>query len=702
MFKSLRSQLLAIFFLIAVVPLAVALGLSYWSTRSLLEAELEKSLRAIAARQAAQLSRITRERMAEVELLAQSPLVIEAFGGSDAAISMLAQYARPLVQERAYSNLYLIGRDGSIIYTAQEAPESRTNLRRDFRDTELTRVFERAITILETEFSDYRIHQPTGRPAAFVATPVLAGGRILGVIALEMGPAAVLAGVDDYTGLGVTGETLVLVRDGNDAVLVSPTRQDPTTSHRLRFPMQADASRIFRNAIDGQRGSGFGSDQWGREVFATWRYLPAMRWGIVVKIDRSEAFASVDRLGMLFLGILGLVTVVMSAVAGVLASTIVRPIRQLSAATRRVASGEFAVPIEVKASREIEALASDFRGMVSHLNETFTELRATTREREKAANEALAYAEQARLARIDLEEANATLEMKVEERTRELTEKNGELERALGDLQRSQQQLIAQEKMASLGQLTSGIAHEISNPINFVTNFSELSIDLITDLEAVGQRFAPSVESSEFVEFKELLPMLADNVSKIHLHGRRAENIVKSMLEHTRATASTRQPRPLNQVIRDLVRTSYQSMRIRDAQIDVAFVLSLDESVGDVPIFSAEFTRAFNNLAYNAIWAANERRKLAGPDFLPTVEVRTRPVGDNMKLHIRDNGIGIPREHRARIFQPFFTTKPPGAGVGLGLSLAWQLIVDQHGGTIEFESEPHNFTEFVVTLPTAV
>ena len=702
MLKSLRSQLLLLFLAISLIPLTTVMGIGYITAENTLEQELSKSLRAIAARQGALLNRIQRERLSEVGLMAQIPLVVDALAGTQGGLDPLNRYARQLVQQRGYENFYLVNREGVVVYTARPAPESGKALATDFPATELTRVCERVAKILETDCSDFRIHPPTGKASTFIATPVLGGGAVLGVLAVELSPKTALEGVNDYTGLGDTGETIVAVQDGTNAMLVSPTREDADAGFTTRVPLADAKGELLKLALEGGRGSGDAIDYRGVRVFASWRYLPALRWGVVVKIDHAEAFASVDRLRFWFLIALSASACLVAAIGIYMANALVKPIAALASATRRVANGEFSAPIEVKSNREIESLAGDFRYMVSHLNETFTRLKSTTEEREKAAAEALAYAEEAKAARIAVEEVNATLERKVEERTQELQQKNGALQTTLAQLTRTQQQLVAQEKMASLGQLTSGIAHEISNPLNFVNNFTDLSVELVTDLEALGRRSAPLLPAADRAEVEDVLPMLADNLEKIRFHGRRAEAIVRGMLEHTRSSSAQRDLVDVSVTLRDLMRTTYQGMRSRDANLEIEMVMKFDSQIGKLTLYGGEFSRAMANLIANAIWAAGERLRTAPPGFRASVEVETRLDGTYLHLFVRDNGIGIPPENVTKIYQPFFTTKPNGVGVGLGLSLAWEVLVNHHGGKIDVTSKVDSGTEFHIILPLEV
>ncbi len=298
----------------------------------------------------------------------------------------------------------------------------------------------------------------------------------------------------------------------------------------------------------------------------------------------------------------------------------------------------------------------------------------------------------------ELKQFAANLERQVAERTSELREKNAALEQTLDHLRRTQDQLVAQEKLASLGQLTAGIAHEIKNPLNFVTNFAQLASaavdDLRTELAAHGDAFDENARS--YID--ELLGDLQTSVQKIDEHGQRADGIVRDMLKHSRGGTSEPQPTDLNAMVAEYVALAYHGMRGQDATFNVTLETDYDPSVGAVRCVPQELSRVFLNLLNNACYAVHEKRRTCGEGFAPTIAVRTRSLGDRVEIRVRDNGNGIPTAARERIFQPFFTTKPPGQGTGLGLSLSHD-IVRRHGGELRFESKEGEYAELIVTLP---
>jgi two-component system NtrC family sensor kinase len=271
-------------------------------------------------------------------------------------------------------------------------------------------------------------------------------------------------------------------------------------------------------------------------------------------------------------------------------------------------------------------------------------------------------------------------------------------EAALRDLQTAQTSLVQAQKMAALGQLTAGIAHEIKNPLNFVNNFSALSADLIDELDDVLKPAALDSKTRE--ETSELTHMLKGNLEKVVQHGKRADSIVKNMLLHYREGSGERRPVSINALADDSLNLAYHGARAENQDFKIRLERSFDPTTGEVDLFPQEMTRALLNLISNGFYAATKRiAKIGFDEHEPTLSVATKNLGNSVEITIRDNGGGIPPEVREKMFNPFFTTKPPGEGTGLGLSLSYDIVVKQHAGLIEVDTQPGEFTELKVVLP---
>ena len=280
----------------------------------------------------------------------------------------------------------------------------------------------------------------------------------------------------------------------------------------------------------------------------------------------------------------------------------------------------------------------------------------------------------------------------------ELRQRTDDLTQSLHDLRTTQDRLVQTEKLASLGQLTAGIAHEIKNPLNFVNNFSALSAELTDELNDILKPVVMDGKLRKDVD--ELTGLLKYNLEKVIQHGKRADSIVKNMLLHSREGSGELRPADINALLDESLNLAYHGARAEKPGFNITLQRDLDPHAGEVDVFPQEITRAFINLISNGFYAASKRQAENGdPDFEPVLSAATKNLGDSVEIRIHDNGIGIPAEVREKMFNPFFTTKPAGEGTGLGLSMTHDIIVKQHGGRIDLETEPGNFTEFIITLP---
>jgi signal transduction histidine kinase len=273
-----------------------------------------------------------------------------------------------------------------------------------------------------------------------------------------------------------------------------------------------------------------------------------------------------------------------------------------------------------------------------------------------------------------------------------LEKQKEEIESTLNELKETQAQLIQKEKMASLGELTAGIAHEIQNPLNFVNNFSEVSQELCEEIEG-------EAKTGNTQEILSITADLKQNLEKIVHHGKRADSIVKNMLQHSKASSGERQHTDINALADEYLRLAYHGLRAKDKDFNADFKLDADPHVGKVHVAPQDLGRVLLNLFNNAFYAVAEKKAHLNGQYQPLVKVSTKSVGDKIEIRVRDNGTGIPESVREKVFQPFFTTKPTGEGTGLGLSLSYDIITKGHGGELKVESVEGEFTEMIIELP---
>jgi signal transduction histidine kinase len=393
----------------------------------------------------------------------------------------------------------------------------------------------------------------------------------------------------------------------------------------------------------------------GSLVLAAHASVARLGWIVFVQLPLREAMEPLVESVIQTLSLLGL-GVLMATVAGTfLARRMVVPIRQLEDGAERFGAGDLSERIVIRTGDEIETLAQRFNAMASRIQESYE-----------------------------------TLEAKVEERTRDLNT-------SLDDLQKTQSRLVQSEKLASLGQLTAGIAHEIKNPLNFVNNFASLSKELVDELTGMLQ--AADLDPTIRAEADEIAALLQNNLDKVVQHGKRADSIVKNMLLHSRTGSGEHRPVDINALVEESLNLAYHGARAAKPSFNVTLVRGFDPEAGLADIYPQEITRVMLNLISNGFYATGKRIDGAEPGYAPTLMVSTRDRGDTVEIRVRDNGTGIPDGVKAKMFDPFFTTKPAGEGTGLGLSLSHDIVAKQHGGTLDVATEPGQFTEFTITLP---
>ncbi|RPI66983.1 MAG: sensor histidine kinase, partial [Ignavibacteriales bacterium] len=273
-----------------------------------------------------------------------------------------------------------------------------------------------------------------------------------------------------------------------------------------------------------------------------------------------------------------------------------------------------------------------------------------------------------------------------------LEEAKNKIEVTLKELKSAQVQLIHSEKMASLGELTAGIAHEIKNPLNFVNNFSEISGELLDEMKT-------ELLNNNNKEAISIAEELKQNLEKINQHGKRADSIVKGMLLHSRGTSGEKTLTDINDLLEQYVNLAYHGMRAQDKDFNIKIEKDYDENLEKINVVPQDISRVFLNIINNACYAAYDKKKKSIDDFSPTLKVSTKNLKDKVEIRISDNGNGIPDSIKKQIFNPFFTTKPTGEGTGLGLSLSYDIVTKLHNGNISFVSEDQKYTEFIITLP---
>ncbi len=399
-------------------------------------------------------------------------------------------------------------------------------------------------------------------------------------------------------------------------------------------------------------------------------------------IQSSEASRAAAQTGILLLILLNVFGIMGAFVLGSLfvRRYLVRRLVGLSSAMRGMASGDLEVPLQVEGNdiaKPVKGSANYFTRRIRYFiwNDEVTDMA-------KALEVFRRYAHEVQ--RLNL----------VEKLAEELDAKNETLEQTLNNLKDAQEQVIAEQKLASLGQLTAGVAHEIKNPLNFVSNFANVSIELADEIEELMKQ----QQDTDLAEIRSILDELRISLGKIKEHGKRADDTVRSMLEHSRSKEGEWRKTNLNALLKQYVDLSYHALRAEDNSFNTSLKEDLDPNMEEITVVPQDICRVFLNLATNAFQALNEKQKKLDRDYEPELSISSRQLENHVEFCIRDNGPGIPEEIRHRIFEPFVTTKDPGKGTGLGLSLTSDIMV-RHGGSIQVDTEEGQYTEMRIVLP---
>lgn len=292
----------------------------------------------------------------------------------------------------------------------------------------------------------------------------------------------------------------------------------------------------------------------------------------------------------------------------------------------------------------------------------------------------------------------STCALNLDETLKTLKNKNDEYSQQLVDMQ---DQLIQQEKMASIGALTAGIAHEIKNPLNFINNFADMNITLLEELKEENKKLPNTVPQETLESIEGLIEEISTSCKKINEHGKRAESIVRNMLIQARNVEGERVSCNINDLLDEYYNLAYHGMRAQNSKFNAKVEKHLDPNLPEIRVSPQSMGRVFLNIINNGLYAANQKHEKLGftHDFIPTITITTLQDDENIIVKIQDNGDGIPEELRQKIFEPFFTTKPPGQGTGLGLPICYDIVVKEHSGKLDILSVPNEFTEFILLLP---
>ncbi|WP_416242405.1 ATP-binding protein [Anabaena cylindrica] len=687
--KKLVNKLLFWFLLIALVPLSIVTSIQYYIARNSLTKEVDNNLISIADSKAKFLDFYINEKEKNAAIIAQMPNVIDATEKYQKAFDENGINTREYQQVDkkyrqsitnyldifAYSDILLISQSGNTIFSVNNSKEiiGKNYYQETYKNSELAKVFDRAKTLMQVEISNFTYYASNHEPTAFIAAPIFKNNLIIGVVVLQLNNQEFNKVVNDYTGLGQSGETIVGSLVDERIIFTAPTRHDPKAAFQRYINISNNKSHPLNQANQGIKGHSITIDYRGQETIAAWRYLPSLNAGLLVKMDVAEVFTPLKTLQniVILLGIITLLLVILAAIA--VAKSISQPVIELTQIVQEFAQGNLKKQASVLSDDEIGQLELSFNRMAAQLKASFET---------------------------------------IQEREQELTTAKEQLEKVLAEVQQEAHQLAAQliqsEKMSSLGQLVAGVAHEINNPINFIygnlTPANEYIQDLLRLLKLYQQHYPHPVKEIEdevkAIDMNFLIADLPKLLSSMRIGATRITEIVRSLRNFSRLDEAEMKAVNIHEGIDSTLMILENRLKAAPDRPAIEVI----KNYSDLPLvecYTGQLNQVFMNILANAIDALEESKikNFVGLEKLQ-IQIYTELINDKqVMIRILDNGVGIPEKLKKLLFDPFFTTKPIGKGTGLGLSISYKIIIEQHQGKLQCISSPGKGTEFIITIP---
>lgn len=733
--NSIAAELGLLFLLVALAPILTAYFVANDIFGDAIRKEKREALTAIADAAHGRIESYVRTLITDTTTLAKSPKVAELLRAGNVMLQpepspATAEFLRAYREEKGYFDVMLVDQAGNIrLSLTQPSVVGQSIHGERLHDTQLARMIEAANTLLQTEVSNFAHFPPSNGHAAFLAAPVFDGGIIIGNVVLQVDNRELDAIINRFGGLGESGEVLVGTVENGRLIITAPPRHDPSLQNRpvdpARFP-------LLHTALEGSQGTGRHADYRGEDTLSVWRYLPSLNWGMVVKIDTAELYAPIRRFEAISLVVL-LASVLLVLIGALLSNRLVsRPIVRFAQAVKALDEESLPPAVDIEARHEIHDLVAAFNTLIASVRSHQHQLEARVLQRT-----------------AELAQANAGLE----KANLDLQESNAELAVTLDELKRTHSQLVESEKLATLGQLIAGIAHEINTPLGSIASSIDTIIAAAQQQTAFLQLYAglPAAErtlvtalldaagTGSSLSLKEKRALKKDYETRLAVQpgadARKAAEILSHLppleldrylpllthpqsaliLDHIKhginihrasqnIKIASEKARKVVFALKNFARFSNQGSkaptRLRDS-IDTVLTLyhnQIKQSVDlhadlpelpPIPAYADELGQVWMNLIHNALQAM---------DYSGRLDISLEQDDARAVVRIRDSGCGIPDDIRDRIFQPFFTTKPAGEGSGLGLDIV-RKILDKHGGAIRVESAVGRGSTFEVTLP---
>ncbi len=682
--QSLRTRLIAWFLLISLIPVVWTTIISYELCKEILLTQAIRNLKALIVRQEKLISFYFDEKKLDARDFIKDRTSLEALIALGDALKHYGinspEYIKakdtftPNLRYRMkaldYTNLFLMTPEGDVVFSDLSFPAIGENLVNSDQFSRLARIFERARDSQEIQMSSWVLRPDRSSLNTYISIPMInPNNKLAGVAIVELNTNAMYRFLSSFNALGTLADLILVTKLNNKLFSISPKPSTPETHSKEEIDMNSSFGQLIEQVLREKTLVATDVDYHHQQALMVGRrFENAYNWAIITKINQNELLAPIYRLQYLFWILVTLTALAVLFAASRIARKIASPILMLTEKTKTLAAGDLSQRIEVTSQDEIGRLGESFNEMAAQLHHIISHL-----------------------------------DYLVAKRTEEYEIQNVKLEQTIKELRETRDRLIIQEKLASLGGLTAGIAHEIKNPLNFVNNFSELSLQVEEDLRQHLNHIQSSISPSEFEELQGLFDTLKLNISKIYEHGKRADSIVYNMLQHSRGMPGERVKTDVHKLLDEYITLSYHGMRARDTTFNVKIEKQYDQSLPPINLVPQEMCRVFLNLLNNAYYSVHQKKKQHSTDasYQPTVRITTEYHQNFITIKIWDNGLGISPTVFPKLFTPFFTTKPTGEGTGLGLSLSYNIVVQGHGGSLNAKSQEEEFAEFTITLPNS-
>lgn len=681
--QSLRSRLITWFLLIAIIPIVWTTIISYEMCKKILFDQATRHLGTVIISQEKLLNFYFNEKKSDARAFIKDQSALEAITKLDQILSTYGKDSPEHLEAKQkfdqlltyrmkaldYQNLFLLTQSGTIVYSTLKAPGIGDNLLTSDKYINFAKIFEKSRSTLNPELFSLALYPDKNAIYTFISVPVLDyQNHLAGCVIVELSNSALYQFLSNLNVPNALANLFIVadIEKSFYTIHLFPASENKEIPNSLINPSSSFGEFILLvlNQEDLVIRQIDFNDQ--KNLMVGKKFESAMNWAFVTSIDEAKLFNPIKMLKYFFWI---LVTATAAAVifsASSIAKKIAAPILLLTKKTQTLADGDLSQRIEVKSNDEVGRLSQSFNEMAAQLEQMVNHL-----------------------------------DFLVAKRTKEYEIQNVKLEKTIKELRQTRDRLVTQEKLASLGALTAGIAHEIKNPLNFINNFSDLSIQIEKDLEIQFQQIKDSFSEENLKTLLESLQTLKVNLQKIYEHGQRADSIVFNMLQHSRGMPGEKSKTDINKMLRDYIDLSYHGMRARDPNFNVKIETQLDPKLQEIEVVPQEISRVFLNLLNNAFYSVNQKKLISSSEsnYDPTVKISSDHNHTKVIIKIWDNGTGIAPEIFPKLFTPFFTTKPTGEGTGLGLSLSYNIVVQGHGGTLSANSKEGEFAEFIITLP---